>query len=221
MAIAREDLKEILRNEVAFEFSHIPSDENAIDIHFSQQFSYKMDRLLMAQQKTYWKYVNTFAKRVAIVCFVAAVMLTTACSIDEIREPIVNFVKEIHEKFIQYFVEGDTTREISYEYNIYELPEGFKEIEVNRSETQVFKVYKNNLDETIEFTQAATQEAQHYYDIEQGSVSVENVGGIEVEFYMHKELITSIWIKDTYLFELTYYGNGSKEQIKQMIMSIE
>ncbi len=221
MAIAREDLKEILRNAVSFEFTHIPNDENAIDLQFSQQFSDRMDKLLIAQQKIYWRYVNTFAKRVAIACFVFVIMFTTACSVDEIREPIVNFVREIHEKFIQYFVEGDTTRKLSHEYNIYDLPEGFTEIEVNRSETQVFKVYKNSLGETIEFTQVASQETQHYYDMEQGNVSRENVGGMEVEFYVHEELITSIWIKDTYLFELTYYGNGSKEQMKQMIISIE
>ena len=221
MAIAREDLNEILRNEVASEFSNIPSDENIIDIHFSQQFADKMDKLLIVQKKNYWRYVNTFSKRMAIACLVVAVLFTTACSIDEIREPIVNFIKEIHEKFIQYFVEGDTVHEISYEYKINELPEGFKQIEVNRSETHIFTVYENNFSETIEFTQIATQETQHYYDTEQGTVSVENVDGIEVEFYVHKELITSIWIKDAYLFELTYYGNGSKEQMKQMIMSIE
>ena len=192
MAITRENLKEILRNEVMSEFSHIPENENEIDIHFSKKFNNKMDKLISLQKRSCWNYVNTFSKRVAILCLVFLSLFMTACSIDKIREPIVNFIKDVHKDFIQYFFEGDTVEEISYEYKIYELPEGFRQIDINRSEGRIITVYESIDGDKIEFTQMTTETITHYIDAERGHISVEKIEGVEVEFYEHKELITSI-----------------------------
>lgn len=62
MAITREEINEIFRQEVASEFLHIPVDEKEINIHFSKGFLDKMEKLLTKQKKSYWKYVNTFSK---------------------------------------------------------------------------------------------------------------------------------------------------------------
>ena len=221
MAITREDLNEILRGEVTSEFSHIPNDENVIDIHFSRQFTGRMKKLINVQTKNYWRYVNTFSKRVAIACLVVLMLFSTACSIKEIREPIVNFVREIHEKFIQYFFAGDTVQEISYEYQISDLPEEFKQVDISRSEGRIVTVYKNTDGDKIEFAQIATENTTHYIDKEQGNISTEEVDGMEVEFYEHEEFITTMWIEDVYFFELTYYGNTTKEQLKNLILSIK
>lgn len=221
MAIAREEFSEILRNEVASEFSHIPSEEKEIDIHFSKKFTDRMDKLLVLQRKGYWKYVNTFSKRIAIACFTFLLLFTTACSVKEVREPIVNFIKEVHESFIQYFFEGDTMKDVSYEFQIYELPEGFEQIDVKRSPGKRITTYENNENEMIKFTQLATESLTHLVDNEQGEVSTEKLGKRDIDFYEHTELITAVWIEDGYFFKLTYYGNVSQEEVKDIILSIK
>lgn len=221
MAITREDFKKILRDEITSEFSHIPNDENVIDVHFTRQFTKRMQKLITLQKKNYWRYVNTMSKRVAIACLVVFMLFTTACSIPKIREPIVNFVREIHEKFVQYFFAGDTVQEISYAYQISDVPEEFEQIDISRSEGRIVTVYKNTAGEKIIFTQIATDNTTHYFDNEQGKIFTEEIGGIEVEFYEQKEFITAIWIKDAYFFELIYYGNTTKEQLKNLILSIK
>ena len=221
MAITREDFNQILRDEVTTEFLHIPNDENDIDVHFSRQFTERMKKLIKVQKKNYWRYVNTFSKRLAIACLVVFVLFTTACSIEEIREPVVNFVREIHEKFIQYFFEGDTVQEISYEYQISDLPEDFKQIDVSRSKGRVVTVYENSDGDKIQLLQVATENTTHYIDKEQGNIFTDDINGMEVEFYEQEEFITTMWIEDTYFFELTYYGNTTKEQLKMLILSIK
>ena len=221
MAIAREELNEIFRQEVGFEFSHIPVDEKEISIHFSDDFTVRMDKLLVSQKKSYWKYINTFSKRVVIACFAGLLLFTTACSVEEIREPIVNFAKQVHKSFVQYFVEGETVKEITCEYQIYELPEGFEQTDVNRSNGKIVLTYKNIDDEMIKFSQMATETLTHFVDGEHGKVSIEKIGTRNVEFYEHTELITAIWTGDGYFFELTYYGDTSKEQVKNLILSIK
>lgn len=221
MAITREDVNQILRDEVASEFSHIPNDENDIDIHFSRRFTERMKKLIKVQKKNYWRYVNTFSKRLAIACLVVSVLFTTACSIEEIREPVVNFVREMHEKFIQYFFEGDTVQEISYEYQISDLPEDFKQIDASRSKGRVVTVYENSDGDKIQLVQVATENTTHYIDKEQGNISTDDINGMEVQFYEQEEFITTMWIEDTNFFELTYYGNTTKEQLKMLILSIK
>lgn len=221
MAITRENLKDIFREEIASEFQHIPENEAIINIHFSTNFINKMEKLFISQKQASWKYVNTAKKRVAVACLFIFILLTTACSIEEIREPFVRFIKEVHEDFIQYFFEGDTTKIISHKYEIYELPESFVRTDETKNDGRIFTVYENLTGEKIEFTQMVTKGTTHYLDTEQGGATIESVNDISVEFYEHSELITAIWIRDSYYFELTYYGSTTKEQLKTMIMSIK
>lgn len=221
MAITREELNEIIRNEVASEFSHVPANETEISIHFSKKFTDRMDKLLLSQKKSYWKYVNTFSKRVAIACVTVLLLFTTACSFEEIREPIVNFIKEVHHNFIQYFFEGDTVKDISYEFQIYDLPEGFEKTEVNRSPGKIVITYENHENEMIKFTQLATESLTHLVDMEQGEMSTEKLGERSIEFYEHSELIMAVWTEDGYFLKLIYYGNASKQELKNIILSIK
>ena len=149
MAISVDEFKDALRKVVSSEFANIPEDENSIDYVFSERFNKKMEKLLKAQKKVYWKFINTAAKRVAIIFLVFIALFTTACSIKEIREPVVRFIIETYEKFNQYFFEGDTTDEISYEYKIKNIPDGFAQTEKFKSENTILTTYGNITGEVI------------------------------------------------------------------------
>ena len=63
--------------------------------------------------------------------------------------------------------------------------------------------------------------AEYAVDNEQGDVSTEKLGKRDIDFYEHTELITAVWIEDGYFFKLTYYGNVSQEEVKDIILSIK
>ncbi len=221
MAITKEQFKKAFREEAAAEFSHIPTNEKNINILFSKRFNNKMEKLLNNQKRAYWGYINTVPKRMAIACITIIVLFTTACSVEEIRKPIVDFIKEVQEKFIQYFFEGDTIKEISYEYKIYELPADFEQADTIRCENRITTIYENVSGDSIELVQMVTGETTHYFDKEHGKITQEKINDINIEFFEHEELITAIWIKDAYFFELTYYGETTKDVLKNIIFSIK
>ena len=221
MAMSKTDFKNAFREAVSSEFAHIPTDENSIDFTFSERFNKRMAKLIRSQKKVYYNFVNTAYKRVAIICVVLLTMLTTACSVKAIREPIINFIKQVYETFTHYSFDGDTTDIIVKEYSI-KLPDGFKQTNINKNNSLIAKEYINNSGDIIEFKQMTTEYSTGYFvDNENGNIETEIINGIEVEFKERYDTKSAIWAKDGYVFAIDCYGSVDWNTIKQIIESIE
>ena len=59
--MSREEFKAAFREVVSSEFAQIPTDEDSIDFTFSEKFIKRMDKLIRAQRKSYYKFINTAA----------------------------------------------------------------------------------------------------------------------------------------------------------------
>ena len=222
MPISKAEFKKAFREVVSSEFSHIPQNEEEIEFEFSNRFNKRMERLINAQRKSYYKLINTAAKRVAIIFILILTMFTTAFSVKAIREPIIEFVKQIYETFVHYSVEGDTVDKITKEYNITEVNVGFIEIDRNTTDISVTTTYENSSGDVIIFSQLTTQSSSGlFFDNENGNVFVELVNGCEVEFKEWYDNKTAIWTNDGYVFSIDCIGNISFDEIKQMIISIK
>ena len=221
MAMTKLEFDKAFREAVSLEFAHIPTDENSIDYTFSEKFNKRMEKLIRSQKRVSWKLVNSVAKRVAVACIIMLTMLTTACSVKVIREPIVQFFTEIYETFAQYFFVGSTTDAITHVYTIKELPEGFKETNKIQDDVSVTTIYETESGDLISFAQTVTGETQHNMDTEKDTVFTEEINGIEVNFYEAHDLKQAMWVNDDYYFKITCHGNVSMDNIKQMIASAE
>lgn len=221
MAISKEEFKNALREAISSEFSHIPNSESEICYSFSNLFEKRMNKLIKKQKNMWWNLSNTISKRVAIALISTVLLFTTACGFENIREPIVSFIREVHDKFIQYFFDGDTCKEISYEYQIKLLPEGFEKMNTICIDNSIVTTYENQKGNIIDFTQSTTQIATHSFDNEHGKITTVTVDDIRIDFYIHEELITALWLEDAYYFKLTYYGNTSQEILLEIIKSIQ
>ncbi len=87
--------------------------DTVINYRFSLNFQNRMERLINTQ-KGFYRLVNTVAKRVACVILVITISLTAvACSVKEIREPIL---KEIKEFFVNASeqLKGTSADEVSH-----------------------------------------------------------------------------------------------------------
>lgn len=222
MPISKAEFKSAFREVVSLEFSHIPQDENSIDYIFSERFNKRMQKLIKSQKKLYWNFVNTAAKRAAVIFVAIITIFTAAFSVKAIREPILKFIKQIYETFAYYSYEGDTTETITKEYVITQLPQGFEQTDKIQSEASIITIYENAQGNTIEFAQTATkQHSGYFFDNEKGTIYTEIINGSNIEFHETYDTRQALWLKEGYVLEITCYGDINVDIIKQIILSIE
>ena len=56
--MSREEFKAAFREVISSEFAQIPTDEDSIDFTFSEKFIKRMDKLIRAQKKSYYKFIG-------------------------------------------------------------------------------------------------------------------------------------------------------------------
>ena len=220
MAMSKTDFKNAFREVVSSEFAHIPTDENSIDFTFSERFNKRMEKLIRSQKKVYYNLINTVYKRVAIICVVLLTMLTATFSVKAIREPIINFVKQVYETYTHYSFDGDTTEIIEREYTV-KVPEDFHQTNKIESDAMISTEYTNSSNDIIDFIQMTTKHSIGFFvDNEKGDIETKTINGIEVEYKKWYDTQIVIWVKDGYAFEINCYGNIEFETIENMIKSL-
>ena len=100
--------------------------------------------------------------------------------------------------------------------------DGYEQIDKLTSDNTIATTYKNELGDTIIFTQMTTEYSIGYLvDNESGEQYTETVDGIEIDFKEWYETKTAIWANDGYVFSIDCIGNISFEDIKQIIRTIK
>ena len=221
LSMSREEFKTAFREVVSSEFAYIPTDEDSIDFTFSEKFIKRMDKLIRAQKKSYYKFINTAGKRVAVIFAAIITLFTASLSVKAIREPVVKFFTEVYESFTRYIFEGDTTDTINKEYSIKVLPDGFEQTSVIKGDTIVTKIYENKNGDKIKFTQQTTNNANHTFDNENGKVTKISLNDINIDIYETDGIMHALWTEYGYYFKLSYYGNTEIENFKAIIKTIE
>lgn len=221
MAISRDEFNTAFRQVASAEFAHVPANEKSIDYIFSPDFERRMERLIHRQKKPYYRFVNTAAKRVAVIFLLCAVLLASACSVKAIREPIIEFVTEIYEAFTRIFWEGDTTGVIQQEYVITALPEGFYQTDELKSEIFNQYTYENGRGNFIEFSQFATAKAQYNVDTEYTTETVEMIAGKEVHLYTNEDRCVMLWTEAGYVFQLCFDRSLDMDIIIAVMESVQ
>ena len=182
MSMSREEFKAAFREVVSSEFAHIPTDESSIDFTFSEKFIKRMDKLIRAQRKSYYKFINTAGKRAAVIFAAIITLFTASLSVKAIREPVVRFVKRVYETFIHYSFDGGTTDKISKEYAI-RVPENFNQTNRIQGDALIATEYTSDSGDIIEFKQMTTKYSIGYFvDNEIGNIKTEVINGMEVDF---------------------------------------
>lgn len=211
------------REVASEEFAHIPN-ENEIEYEFSERFNRKMEKFL---DKIEYNSTHSISKskRYTLTLIAAIIMLFVGLiSVSAIREPIVNFIIEKYETFVEFSFSGDTSKHIEYEYGFSELPSGFKEIVYQVAEGSIYKEYLNEqTTEIISLYQTVTDANKINLDNEQGEIITESINGSQVYIYKHNnnDYIQANWISKTYSIILTYHGDIETDEFVNLIKSIE
>lgn len=220
LSMSREEFKAAFREVVSSEFAHIPTDESSIDFTFSEKFIKRMDKLIRAQRKSYYKFINTAAKRAAVIFAAIITLFTASLSVKAIREPVVRFIKQVYETFIHYTFEGEIQPKIKKEFFIKTLPDGFIQHDKIESDLAITTIYVND-NNTIKFTQQSTNNANHFFDNESGTLTKVTISGINVDIYESENIKHAVWTDEGYFFKLTCIGEINIDSVTMMIESIQ
>lgn len=224
MAITKDQFKNAFRTAISLDYVDIPENDDIINVSFSDEFIKKMQKLIISQKKSYWYFINTTAKKVAAVFLVSMILFSSMMSVRAIREPVVEFFKEVYDTFVSYFFEGDTIDEIS-KTNSNEttssinLPSGFVQIDVLENKNMISTIYANEHGDTIEFVSAITDEAKITFDTEHMQHHTIYITDVKVDVYEGDGIKHAIWIEDSTLKLITCCGNIQMESIEAMILS--
>lgn len=218
MSVTRAEFKRIFTEAVAQEYCHIPS-EDAIAHTFSQTFLRKKEKLIKNTQKTAWYWVNTAAKRAAVIVLLMAMLFSAAMSVEAIRDPVVSFFTEVYEKYILVVYEGEGRKQIEYEYGFSQLPDGYYVISKVSNPAGVSTILKGPK-YSITLTQNIIS-SNSGIDNEHGTITQVTVNEMPVLVYEYGINKMIIWFFDGYEFTLTHYGEIPVETLLELIKTIK
>ena len=219
MSVTRVELSQAFREAIMTEFADVPSEEQ-ISLTFSEEFEQKMKKLIERQKKSYWKYVNTVAKRVAVVALLVLSVAMMVLSNEEVRASMLQWCKDVYEEYIYYYFEGDTTKVIEYEYQLMGIPEGVEKVYEYRDSEIVTISYENQAGDYIDFRQQVTEDFDIYVDNEKGKWSTVIINNKDVKLFDYTTLMGAMWIEDGYYMLLIYHGCDDIEIIKEMVETV-
>lgn len=220
MAMTRTQLNQVFREALMSEFADIPCEEQ-ISFVFSEKFEQKMKKLIVRQKKSYWKYVNTAKKRVAIAVISLLSVLMMAMSNEEVRASMLQWCENVYQEYIHYYFEGGTTRVIEHEYQLTMIPEGFEKVYELKDQETIVSGYENASGDYIQLEQYVTEDFETYIDNEKGKWSTVTIGDKEVKLCEHIDLMAAMWIEDGYYMFLVYHGCDDVEIIKEIVENVK
>lgn len=200
----------------------LPTDEELKDITFSENFENKMQKLIRAQQKSYFYLINTVGKRVAVIILAIMISLTaTTFGVKAIRESVIKFITETFEKFTAVSVENeeaDAQNDIVKKAPQY-IPEGYA-LKTELDLGGLYKInYINQDNNSIDYIQKINFGTIYNIDTEDIKYEKININSFEGIKYVKNGINTVVFADETYMY--TVYGQISFDELIKMAESIK
>lgn len=206
--MAEEYQELLIRGLIKFkewEFSTVPN-ENEIEHIFSDKYLKAKENLLDKLGRSYWKYVNTVAKKVAIIILTIIIAFSSLMTVDSIRERVVNFVVNVYKTFANIEA-NNILPPLSIEtfYSISSAPKGFNQYYFNHSELLCSTYWRSSKSENIVLTQFSPSRS-FKFNSEHGELSEIIINSTPCFVCKNKKLnyYYCYWEFDGYRFELMY-----------------
>ena len=219
--IAENNFNRALREAVSSELSDAILHEAKNPHTFSDDFLRKMDKLTKAEQSRFWRMTSTVPKRIAVIMASLLIITLTACSIPSVRAAVVGFIKETYDNCIRLFTGGVGSNNISDQYGITELPDGFAEIGRKESDARCIVCYQNEKGDQIVLTQSITEDHSIFLDNENGELYEIPLSDMNISVYKSDDCTVGIWLQDEYAFHLTVYGDYDMDFIMKLVGAVK
>lgn len=208
-------LKEGLTRLKEAEFRYVP-DEDDIEYEFSGKYLKAKERLLKKLDRSYWKYVNTAAKKAAVILITLIIAFSSLMTVDAFRETFVNFIITIYKNFTQIEEDLKTEEHIKTYYSFEKLPKSYTKVDVQYNKATYFQIWDNNALKPISLNQVPTH-TSNQFDSEHGELSEAIINDTpclickdEIQYYCY-------WEFDGYRFELIYPADLGEEFMSEVV----
>ena len=191
---------------------------------FSPAFEQRMDRLIRAQSRPYYRYVNTGMKK-AVLALAAVFLLLTALmfSVSALREPVVRFIVKVYEKITNVHYQPENPEQLPATLEVYYepawLPKGYR---LNDSMTIDVLIlysltYTDEKENDINFSQYTIIGTTLGLDTEGTKTKPITVNGNAGMFFSNKGIQHILWNDGQYGFQL--FGPVTKADLLRMARS--
>lgn len=215
------NLKEAVRLYAQKMADSFPDEGEVSDVVFSDGFERKMNRIIKQRKKPFFKIFNTAAKRAACAAAVFIVILSLSLSVKAVREPFLKLLQKVFYNHIELEFEGDRKDYIAEIYAVTEIPEGYTLTDETTDVIMVDRIYEKEEGTLFSYTQYATENVMANIDNEHSKHYKKTVDDTELYIADFEEDNMKIvyWVQDGYLFNLTFYGRLSDDEIIPIIRS--
>ena len=213
-------LKEAFRESYTLSFESIRIIPES---SFSDEFERKMNRLITVRRNPLWNYVNSAAKKAAAIFIGIIIIGAVGMSVKAVRDPVIQFVKTIYEKFISVTFEGETTEIIKEDYGLFYMPEGFKLTDSENSFSRNKYLYKRG-EESIELIQSVSNNIQLTFDNENSvskEIQIDDLSVTVITDSKDKNFKYAFWENEGYIFELTCFAELTENEFIETIRSVD
>ena len=199
------------------EFSNIP-DADEIKHAFSEEYINSKEKLLNKLGHSYWKYINTIAKKVAVTIIVLIISLSSFMTVDAFREKVVDFIYKIYENFsIVLSNEENTDMSIRKYYSIIKIPSNYNLILSNYySDKKLYILWANSQDYHITFTQNILSDSNKF-DSEHAILEESIINNTPCLTCKTNTDYFCYWEFDGYRFELVYPIDLGEEFMSEVV----
>ena len=204
MSICKEQFINALREVVSAEFKDIPDNEDDIEFSFSNNFNQKMQKLIKRQKKSYWKFINTASKRVAIICIAIISLLCGMLCIEPIRVSAIEAIEEIIIKTKNIF-------QVAYE-------NGIPLSEVDKEGNFKYTEFDGEERETQQDETASVVTGENFKD---PKTNIYNKMLNTIDFFNTAELSANIHMTEEENLTVDYYTNIDASSSYQRFTKVE
>ena len=196
------------------EFSHIP-EADKIDYTFSEEYVKSKEKLLNKMGTSYWKYVNTIAKKAAVIIITFIIAFSSLMTVDAFRKNVIDFVYKIYSTFTKV-ESNNTSTTIDTFYTFSSIPDGFVTNDKNMNKLFSVLYLKDLLQKEIVLTQIVSSNS-HQFNSEHGELSEIIINNTPCLTCKTNTDYFCYWEFDGYRFELIYPVDLGEEFMSEVV----
>lgn len=204
----------------------LPAKQELEKITITEAFEKRADRLIRRQNKFYYVFINTLAKRVACFVILLILLLTTVTfSVKGLRDPFLEFVAETIEKVSNLIAPDDSSNvgesgaitPLIPEY----IPDGFYLDSETNSGKQIHQIYQNDSHHMLLFSQYFVKDKAFKSStkgVKYDEVMINNT--YTAKIYHHKDMVCLSFATDEYAFTIMISDEYSENELIKIAESI-
>ncbi len=198
------------------EFSHVPKEED-IEHVFSDKYIKRKEKLLKNLDHSYWKFINTAAKKVAVILITLIIAFSSLMTVDAFRETVLGFLFKVYSTFTEIEPTNTAIKEhIETTYAFSTTPNTYTEKFCLSNDYLVTSYWSNKKGQRILLTQNLITNS-HGFNSEHGELSEAIINDTPCLICKNDVNYFCYWEFDGYRFELVYPTDLGEEFMSQVV----